>query len=170
MKLKIALIILSIFLVPKVFAEDLTPINKMPIPEVAELNLCVTDDATKAPTMQRCDSNGYPKITLGTALSYSLDSIAVYPPQNSFTNITTNTNTQIISAAGYLFGITVNTAGSSNHTIKIYNNTACSGSVFGLFTTAAQTALMFGNGVYFSTGICATTSGTTPADITVIYK
>ena len=116
------------------------------------------------------DSSGNLKVTLGTAISSGVDSITVYPPTQSYTNITTDTGTQIKSAAGYLFSVVVNTAGAST-TATIYDNTACSGTTIGIVSTGAQTFLNYGPGVYFSSGLCITTSNGTPdADVTVVWK
>ena len=131
--------------------------------------ICIKE-GTNQPTPERCDANGNLKVTLGTAISSGVDSITVYPPTPSYTNITTDTGTQIKSTAGYLFSVVVNTAGAST-TATIYDNTACSGAIIGIVSTGAQTFLNYGPGVYFSSGLCITTSNGTPdADITVVWK
>lgn len=131
------------------------------------LNVCLTDDANLADRFVRCDTNGYIKVTLGTAISNAIDSIAVYPPNPSYANITTNTNTQIKSAAGYVFNITINTAGTGSTAI-LYNNTSCAAPAIGTFTTTAQSNITI-NG-YYPTGLCITTAGSAAADLTIWWK
>ena len=85
----------------------------------------------------------------------------------AFNNITTNADTVVKSGAGTFVGLTVNTAGTGS-TAKVYDNTACSGTVVATFSTAALATWL--PGVAVSTGICVTTAGAGAANITVLYR
>lgn len=86
----------------------------------------------------------------------------------SFTNISTNASTVIKASAGVFTGLIVNTAGATSSVI-VYNNTTCTGAIIGTFSTLAQTALV-GINASATVGICATTAGGTPANITILYR
>jgi len=86
---------------------------------------------------------------------------------NSFTNITTNADTVIKASPGTLVGFSVNTAGATS-SVVFYNNTTCTGAKIGTFSTLAQTSFTINAAA--SVGICATTAGGTPADITVLWR
>ncbi len=88
--------------------------------------------------------------------------LPVYQGGATFTNITTSTDTVIKTSAGTLQGFTVNTAGTS---IVFYNNTTCTGTKIGTFTTTAQTFILIN--AAFTVGLCATTVG---GDITVLWR
>lgn len=88
--------------------------------------------------------------------------LPVYQGGSSFTNITTSTDTVVKATAGTLQGFTVNTAGTS---VIFYNNTACSGTKIGTFTTTAQISIKID--AAFTVGLCATTVG---GDITVLWR
>ena len=94
--------------------------------------------------------------------------LLVHEAGNSFTNITTNTDTVVKASAGTLLGLLVNTAGTGS-TAAIYNNTTCTGAKIGTFSTAAQTALSALN-ISASVGICITTAGAGAADITATWR
>lgn len=85
----------------------------------------------------------------------------------SFTNITTNANTVISTKAANFIGLTVNTAGVTS-SATVYNNTTCTGAKIGVYSTLAQINIPVG--AYAGTGLCVTTAGGTPADITVLWK
>lgn len=93
--------------------------------------------------------------------------LPVFQAGSSHTNITTDTNTVVKSSPGTFTGLIVNTAGTSS-TATVYDNTACSGTKIGTFSTTAQTAITFG--VAASTGICVTTAGSAAADITILWR
>lgn len=86
---------------------------------------------------------------------------------NSFTNITTNTDTVIKATPGTIAGIVVNTAGTTS-TAVVYNNTTCTGAKIGTFTTTAQTSIVINANA--SVGLCVTTAGAAAADITVLWR
>lgn len=85
----------------------------------------------------------------------------------SHTNITTNTDTVVKASPGTFIGLVVNSAGTTS-TATVYDNTACSGTKIGTFSTVAQAALNFG--INASTGICVTTAGGAAADITILWR
>ena len=87
--------------------------------------------------------------------------------QSSYTRITTNTNTVIKTSKGVFSGIVVNTAGATS-SATVYDNTTCTGTIIGTFSTLAQISLNVG--AIATTGICVTTAGGTPADITVLWQ
>ena len=89
------------------------------------------------------------------------------PGGSSFTNITTATSTQVKTGAGSFAGLVVNTAGAGS-SATVYDNSACSGTKIGTFSTAAQASLPVA--ARFATGLCVTTSGGTPADVTVLWR
>lgn len=161
-KLKIILLCLLVTTgISKAYAEDILPFGGQ------KPAFGVSDDANKTPGMLRLDPNLYLKVTLGTALVEGTDSISVYPPRSVYTNITTNTNTQIKSSAGFIFSISVNTAGTAS-TATLYDNTSCANPSMGIFTTTAQAILPIQG--YYPAGLCITTAGAAAADITVRWK
>lgn len=85
----------------------------------------------------------------------------------AFTNITTATNTVVSAKPANFMGLTVNTGGAGS-SATVYNNTTCTGSKIGTYDTSAAGTVNVG--AYASTGICVTTAGGTPADITVLYR
>lgn len=88
-------------------------------------------------------------------------------PQSSFVNITTNANTVVKASAGVFAGIAVNTVGVTS-SVVVYNNTTCTGTKIGTYSTVAQVVLNVN--ALATTGICVTTAGGTPADITILYQ
>lgn len=94
--------------------------------------------------------------------------LLVHEMGNSFTNITTNTDTVIKASAGTLYGLIINTVGTTS-TATIYNNTTCTGAKIGTFSTVTQTALSALN-ISASVGICITTAGAGAADITATWR
>lgn len=114
--------------------------------------------ANAAPARNPCyTTSGTNCIDVGTVTP-----LPVYQGGASFTNITTSTDTIIKTSAGTLQGFTVNTAGTS---MIFYNNTTCTGTKIGTFTTTAQTSIKID--AAFSVGLCATTVG---GDITVLWR
>jgi hypothetical protein len=86
---------------------------------------------------------------------------------SSFTRITTDTNTVVKASPGLFSGISVNTAGVTS-SATVYNNTTCTGAIIGTFSTLAQVVLNVN--AIATTGICVTTAGSTPADITILWQ
>lgn len=103
------------------------------------------------------------------ALSYTTDTVTIYTPDPSYTHISTNTSTQVKTGAGYLFGISINTAGASSNVATIYDNTSCATTVIAVIDTTAIGNVDY-KGLKFATGICITTATGTAADLTVVYK
>lgn len=103
------------------------------------------------------------------ALSNTTDTIAVYPPDPGYAHISTNISTQVKSGTGYLYSISINTAGISANTATVYDNTSCTAPIIAIIDTTA-----IGNidmkGLKFSTGLCITTATGTASDLTVVYK
>lgn len=116
----------------------------------------------------KIDTNGSLYVNPG-ALAYTTDTITVYPPDPSYSHISTNTSTQVKSATGYLMGISVNKAGASANTITLYDNTSCATTIIGVIdgTIAGNVDL---HGLKFATGLCITTATGTAPDLTVVYK
>lgn len=88
---------------------------------------------------------------------------------SSFANITTATDTNVKAAPGTFVGIVVNTAGVTS-TASVYNDAdgTCSSGLIGTFSTVAQTSLTVNAAA--TVGICVTTTGGTPANITILYR
>lgn len=87
----------------------------------------------------------------------------------SFTNITTDTDTNVKGSAGTVVGLVVNTAGVGS-TVKIFNDAdgTCSSGLIGTFSTTAQASVSINAAA--TIGICAQTAGGTPADITILWR
>lgn len=83
-----------------------------------------------------------------------------------YSHITTATTTVIKTGSGVLHTITVGTGGASS-VATVYDNTAGSGTVIAVLSTAAQASLTLDVG--FSTGLTVVTATGTPADITISY-
>lgn len=120
----------------------------------SQRNPCYNSASTSNPTNQNC-------IPVGTLTPLPVS------PQSSFTRITTNANTVIKASSGIFSGISVNTAGATSSAI-VYNNTTCTGAIIGTFSTLAQIVLNVN--AIATTGICVTTAGGTPADITILWQ
>ena len=110
------------------------------------------------------DSQGNFKVTLATALSQALDSILTYPRGTNYLNATAST--LVLTGAGKLSGIWV-TSAASTPTIKVWDNTAASGTVLlETFTPTAAQMYTFPN-ARIGTGIYLTIGGT--VNCTVFY-
>ncbi len=91
------------------------------------------------------------------------------PSGQTYTNIPTSTNTIIKAAPGVFAGLIVNTPGTAS-TAKVYDNTTCTGTIIGTFSTVVQNALSQINAAAL-TGICVTTAdGGGAANITVLWR
>lgn len=86
---------------------------------------------------------------------------------NSFTNITTNTDTVVKASAGTFAGIVINSIGTTS-TATVYNNTTCTGAKIATFSTLVQASLEIN--ATASVGICVTTAGAVAADITILWR
>lgn len=87
-----------------------------------------------------------------------------------YTNINSNTTTQVKSGAGYLHTITINTAGASSNTISVYDATSGTTSPIAIIngTAAAGSTLHFD--INFQNGLRIITATGTAADITVSWE
>lgn len=109
--------------------------------------------------------------------------IVFQPPQQdvgtSGVHITTATNTAVKSGTlvntitGTFSSLTVNQVGSSGALATVYDGAisggVCSGTVIATINVASQIGTFWFNQQFF-TGLCVTTTGGTPADITVNYR
>lgn len=89
------------------------------------------------------------------------------PAGQTFTNITTSTDTVIKASAGTFVGLSINTIGTTS-TATVYNNTTCTGAKIGTYSTILQNSLTINAAA--TVGICVTTAGGAPADITVLWR
>ena len=87
------------------------------------------------------------------------------PEQFAYSNISTNTNTQLKTGPGKLHAITVNAPGTTA-TATLFDNTSCAGTKIGTVTVAAAQPLVFD--ATFNTGLCITTAGA--PDLTVSFN
>lgn len=125
--------------------------------------------------------------TSGGSSSGTISAFIVFspPPQQSGMlgcHITTATNTACKSApgtvgvagiGGTLFSVTINQIGTSTGTAAIYDGALSGGSCTGTLIATANVGSNIGTLWYdqqFFTGLCVTTTGATPADITVNYR
>lgn len=101
--------------------------------------------------------------------------------RNSFLNLTGNATTTVKSGSGTLHGILINN-NATNGVIKIYDNTAASGTVIStiqcgspsggvLSTSGIPPSIFLGPlGLEFSTGLTVVTTGSGNNNVTVIYQ
>ena len=119
------------------------------------------------------DVNANTKVSQGTLLAGEDLAVGVIKVEQrfSYANMTTGTTTTIKSGAGFLHAIIVNTPVASA-TIKIYDNTAGSGTLIGTITCggtlASDQISDYMYDVSFATGLTIVTSGAT--DITISYR
>lgn len=109
------------------------------------------------------DVNGNTKVTLATALSKTIDSVTSRPEATTPVNITASTNA-IRTGGGILVGMYVNS--TSSGTIKIYDNTAQSGTVINNTITPVIGYHPLGFAA-FGTGLSVTIANT--LDVTLYY-
>ena len=88
-------------------------------------------------------------------------------PGATSANLVTSASTLIYTGAGYVTGLSVNTAGTTS-TIKLYDGLDAGGTLLGTWSTVAQASLALG-AIAFATGLFAVTAGGAPADVTVSY-
>lgn len=119
-------------------------------------------------------TNNINTVTAVTAISNALPAGtntigAVTIPGNSFTNITTNADTNVKGSAGTLVGFTVNTIGTTS-TVKFFNDAdgTCNSGLVGTYTTVGQSFIQVPASM--TTGICVQTAGAAAADITVFWR
>lgn len=106
------------------------------------------------------NSANNPNVGLSDALNKGTDSVAMYPGGSVYTQLAASG--QLATASGQLRGVFVSAA-SATPTIKIWDNTAPSGTILiDTFTPVAGTFYEFKE-AKFSTGAYATLSGTVSA-------
>jgi len=109
------------------------------------------------------DVNRNVMVTLGTALTKAIDGITSRPEGTTYTDITASTSA-IRTGTGILVGMYVNS--TTGGTIKIYDNTAQSGTVINNTITPAIGFHNLGNAA-FGTGLSVTIANT--LDVTLYY-
>ena len=115
--------------------------------------------------------------TSGSTTGLNVAVVFYPPPQDQGSpalDITTATNAAVkASAPGTLFSLVINQVGSSGATAAIYDGNigggACTGTLLGTLNVATFIGTVW-YGLQFNSGLCITTTGGTPADITVIYR
>lgn len=148
------------------------------------VEMCVTDDANKFTKMERCTTDGYPKVSIADplnpsggvdvnirTLSVENDSINVLPDTATVTkNITSNTSTVVKNAAGTLFNLIVGVAGAASTTAILYDDADCASlpAAIGTIDTSQMSVITPARGIPFTAGLCIVTSGS--ANIIVVYK
>lgn len=88
----------------------------------------------------------------------------------SFSHISTATTTTVKSGAGILKSVCYNTKNANGDTMTMYDNTAGSGTVIGVFTSSGQSNVgaCASYNLKFATGLTMVTTGT--SDYTVVYQ
>lgn len=118
----------------------------------------------QAPTKLCMTTNGTNCIEITPSYPF-----AVYQGGNSFVNITTATDTNVKATPGVLVGVQVNVGGAGS-SAALYNDAdgTCSSGLIATISTASIATFTFNANA--TVGICVTTSGGTPANITVLYR
>lgn len=123
------------------------------------------------PTAIACAFNTVPPTVTDGQASWvqcnATGSIFMSEAGDSFANITTNADTAVKASPGVVKKLIVATAGATSSVI-IYNNTTCTGAIIGTFSTLTQASIPINAAA--SAGICATTAGGTPANITITFR
>lgn len=86
----------------------------------------------------------------------------------SFSNLAISGTSTIKSSSGTLHTITINTLGTGS-TLKVYDNTAASGTLIATINTALSIITFIYN-AKFATGLTVSATGTPAADLTVTYR
>jgi hypothetical protein len=122
--------------------------------------------------------------TSGGSSSGGFSAFVVFntPPQPAGalgSHITTATNTAVKTTgssspiSGDLYSVTINQIGTSTATATIYDGYistgVCTGTVLAVLNVGSSIGTFWYNQQFF-TGLCVTTTGATPADITVNYR
>ncbi len=87
---------------------------------------------------------------------------------NSYSHISTATNTQVFTGAGEIYTLSVNDKGAGAGTATLYNNTSCTGSIFAVVDLNNNDPVTVTYNAKLSTGLCVTTSEA--SDITITYR
>lgn len=121
-------------------------------------------------TLAQAVSKAY--VSGGAALTGAFGQPRAVPAYLFTTNITTNTTTVIKTSPGVIACVTVNTAGTSSPTAKLYNqvNALSAGNVFATINTGVAGAV-FCYGAIFNTGLTVVTaSGGGASDLSVQWR
>ena len=94
---------------------------------------------------------------------------ANYPVYN-FTNITTNTTTQVLTGDGVLHTVCINNAGAASNTASIYDDDDGTSLPIGVIDTVELNGRCFLYDAAVTTGIRVITGTGTAADLTVTYR
>jgi hypothetical protein len=120
--------------------------------------------AKRSSNVLQIEDNGDAYVTLGTTLDDVNDGVSVYP-KCSYTN--TAASVLIKTGAGQAYGVVINSHTSG--TLKLWDNTAGSGTVLcETMTFAVGERFIPLLGATFGTGLYATIGGT--ANITILYR
>lgn len=104
------------------------------------------------------------------AVKLNLDASAASSPSilsYAYINITSNTSTQIKSGPGFLHQVVISTKGATGNTLKLFDNTACSGAAIATIDTTAGVDHLYD--VQFNTGLCALSATGTAGDFTISF-
>lgn len=120
------------------------------------------------PTSTYAVSQGGSSWAVTQSGAWSVSPLALATGGYSFSNLAANATTTVKSGAGTLHSITINTLGTAD-TITVYDNTAGSGTKIATINSAvSQGTLLYD--LAFSTGCTLVIAGTTPPDVSVMYK
>lgn len=111
-------------------------------------------------------------ITTGTVTLTAVPIRAAFPntePNDNSTRISTATGTTVKSGAGVLSGISINTKGVAA-TASVYDGTNASGALKAVIDLTDFGSARNLKRMVFGTGLHVVTTGSTPADITVLYQ
>jgi hypothetical protein len=123
---------------------------------------------TTYPLPVTTSSSGSSTANQGTAAAASA-AWPVYLGGYSYSNITTDTTTTVKSGAGTLHAVCINTL-AATETVKLYDNTAGSGTLIGTITEATgQSPGCLAYDVSFSTGLTVVTA-TAAGDLTISWR
>jgi hypothetical protein len=87
----------------------------------------------------------------------------------SYSHLAANATTTVKSGAGTLHSIVINTPGVAD-TITVYDNTSSTGTIIGVINDASASAVTLPYDAAFSTGLTVVVAGTTPPDVTILWK
>lgn len=87
---------------------------------------------------------------------------------NSFSRLNAAATTTLKTGSGVLHRVIITTAGATGNRITLYDNTSGTGVVIADFNPPTTGSLEFN--CKFSTGLTVVVAGTTPPDVTVVYR
>lgn len=120
--------------------------------------------ATRATNVLKVEDSGDVSVTMGTTIDPVNDGIRTYPEA---TDVNLTASALVKTGSGRVQGVVVNS--NTSGTLKLWDNTAASGSVvINTYTFPAGSSTIPLFGMSFSTGLYATIGGT--ADISIAYN